>query len=242
MPLTYMVRPGDTLAEIAADFDIEPAILQAANPALQLQAPQSWRNLRIPPPLPTLTPLRVQFSVPSCYELVTDVLVCLGEVHNPQRSAVARVTGTLELRSADGSLVATGRVQVEQAVIPPGSAAPYRVLFPADVSQTPYNAIVMALHSADAAVALPLLTIEQAIAQPINARYRVSAHIRNPGSRAVNQARLVVTLYDGAQRVVGYRIAEVGRIAAGDRVPAQIDLLPLGSEPPLSHSLYAEAR
>jgi murein DD-endopeptidase MepM/ murein hydrolase activator NlpD len=251
--IVYTVQPGDSLVEIAADFGAAAADLQAANLALQTAPPHAGDQLTIPisPSIPTLTPQPLALQPPTCYLTTTDNLTCLGTIHNPQAEPMRRVTAKVELYAEDGTLVASQLAGIEQRSIPPGESAPYRALFVAHpiTSLTTYSQVIVSLQSAEAAVnasstaVLQPLQIQAETANFEQGVYHLTIELANPGAYPLVDGRVVLTVSDAYQRVVGYRVVELSDFAPQAVQKVQVMVLPLGDNvhTPLLHHIYAEA-
>jgi LysM repeat protein len=237
-PITYIVHPGESLEDIAGDFDIEPDALQAANLNLRTQPPQIGQHLIIPRDLPTLTPQPIELVPPTCYPTLTDVILCLGYVRNNTEQAVQRVSVLIEMLEESGSKVASQSAAVEQYSIPPGMTAPYRALFYSQ--ETPYTEMIVSLQSADPAPVTPPVTIRDEAVTRSDTEYVIEANIANPGGTALENARVVVTVYEQGDQVVGFRLVDLGEMQPGESVPMRLAVQPVTSTENLTHTLYAE--
>lgn len=243
-PIVYIVEEGDTLLEIAIDHDISLEALRAANSDQDLSLLQIGQQIIIPVPtppppveaaaaplhVPTPTPLPVIVEQPTCYETRVGTILCLGQVENDLDSAVERVSLNVRLLHSDGATWVEQVATVEQGVIRPQEAAPYRAQFDAEWAQ--YSGAIAELLSADAAenyeARFAILSIEDDQGHMENGRYIVSAVINNADETAVLRVRAIVTLLDEADRVIGYRIVSLSDpLPAGARLPLRIELMPV---------------
>lgn len=248
-PAVYVLQVGDTLLSVARQFGVPVTTLEAANPGINPRALQIGQPIIIPAPqfdaagspvLPTATPLALSLFPPTCYETPTNSLICLGQVQNDRSQPVARVTVRVTLLDAAGRPLAEADTGIEQAVIPPGQAAPYRALFPA----ADYVGVVATLRSADSAPPeqiAPLVEAQQGDWQ--NGRYRITAHLRNATGQPMLLRRAVATLYNRAGQITGYRVVTLGAsLAAGQSQPLTLDVLPYGRDRDVRAALYVEAQ
>lgn len=250
-PVVHIVESGDTLLGIALDYGVDLETLRAANGNLDPRSLQIGQQLIIPPPqtgvstAATPTPLALPLAPPICYETTTMNLVCLGRVENTLDQPVERTTVAVQLLRADGTLLAEQTANTEQAIIPPGQAAPYRVLFA--VGWEEYSGVAAILRSADPAqkvderFILPLIEDEDGLME--EGHYVVSATLHNADAQPAEALRIVVTLYGDRQRVVGYRVLQIANpLQGGASLPIQVDVIPQTAERDLTHTLYVEAR
>ncbi|MBL8153995.1 MAG: LysM peptidoglycan-binding domain-containing protein [Anaerolineae bacterium] len=250
-PARYTIQPSDTLAEIARSFGVDLEVLQAANADLDPRALPVGHEIVIPGPafnaagepiLPTAAPLLLALPPPNCSPLTTGSVVCLGEVINTAAVPVERVTVSVQVIGRDGQILAAAESGLEQRLLLPGSAAPYRVLFHIDWEQ--FAGAAVTIHTADAApgaeawFALPEPRGVQSVYA--NSAYHVWASIHGAEAVTLRLARAVLTLYDAAGRVTGYRIFPLNAdVLPGTDYPLELRI-PAPSIPAY-HSLLVEA-
>lgn len=238
-PARYVVQPGDTLDEIAARFNLSPDVLRRANYDVSTLVP--GQTLQIPAPTPM--PLLVQ--PPTCYEARPGSLLCLGRVENPLAFPVEAVSVEVHLIQQNGEIYRSQRSTVEQTNIPSGSFAPYQAMFSADWSDfTTADAALISAAPAEADRFLTLL-IEDVQGVAIGAQLIVTAVIVNPNAQTAELLRAFITLTDSAGAITGYRVVtfESGSLlAAGDRLPIEIEITPQADALNPAYFLYVEAR
>jgi hypothetical protein len=168
-------------------------------------------------------------------------------VDNARSYSVGRVVMLVTILGRDGVIFRSGEVVVEQRTILPGDSAPYRVIFPAErdylLSQR-FGGVSVRLLRADPVIGRPtrLVTL-QAQSQPIerdDGRYGVRLEISNVGPEDASDVRAMVTLYDAAGRVMGYRMAEIAVIAAGETVSMTLPVIAATANDDLHHTLHVE--
>ncbi|MBI5666380.1 MAG: LysM peptidoglycan-binding domain-containing protein [Chloroflexi bacterium] len=249
-PLVYVVQQGDTLLSVARQFGVPVTVLETANPGLDPRSLQIGQMLIIPNPqfnsagspiLPTPTPLPLPLFPPTCYDLPTNRIVCLGRVENPLRQPIGRVTVWVTLVDRDGLRLAEADAGVEQSVIPAGQSAPYRLLLQADWRD--FGGATAALRSAEPAKTASVYpAIEDERGLWVNGRYSLSARLRNPSAQAMRLERAVLTLNNRAGQITGYRVVPLRRILnAGETWLFTTDIQPLTTERDLTHTLFIEA-
>lgn len=252
-PQVYVVQAGDTLLGIAITFGIELATLQAANPGVDALSLQIGQTLLIPaggapipdsPLAPTSMPLALQVVPPTCTRTPLAGLLCLGVVVNPLGVPVERVGLRVTLARADGTRE-TQDVAVEQALILPGTFAPYRALFPPDAARGDFSAGADLLSADDASAVLNRFApvqVTDAQGTVMGERYVVTARITLPEGAA--GVRYVVTVRDdgGAGRVLGYRVVLDTGMAAGETRAVRVELALTGDPARAAFTLVVEAR
>lgn len=244
-PVSYTIRPGDTLLGIALDFGLTIEALQAANGHIDPRNLQVGQQLVIPvqdtlPAVATVIPLQV--AQPSCYETPTDSILCMGQIYNTQSYAVRRVDVRVQLLRADGLILAERDIVIDQNTIPPGGSAPYSARFKAE--WTNYTTAA-SLQQADVTPEIHFvpLIIENETIQYVNGRYTVWATLYNPSPYITEPPRLVLTLLDDRGQVVGYRAMGVDAgLDPEARQTIQIEAISQVRNAKLTHTLYAEAR
>lgn len=250
-PIYYNVAPGDTLLGIARRFGVGLDALQRANSSLNLNPlmlpvgvpiliPDPPFDAEGQPILATAVPAGLLLDQPTCYPTPTSTVLCLGLVRNSSAQPVGRVNLRVRLLRADGSLLADSETGLEQAVVPPGSSAPYRAQFAAQWRE--YSAAWTVLRSADPmpSGAWFVLLLEREDVQREADRYVVAALLRNTNSQPVHLRRAVLTLLDGAGQVTGYRVVPLDqRIEAGGALALQLEAR--AQSAPAHHQLYVEA-
>lgn len=249
-PFLYVLQRGDTLLSVSRQFAVPVADLEAANPGLDPLSLQIGQPIVIPNPrfnpsgspmLLTTTPFPLLLFPPVCYETPTNSIVCLGRVQNNLRQPVGRVSVWVTVFGRNGQILAQGETGLEQTAIPPGQNAPYRALFQADWRD--YAGATASLRSAESIhTTLVAPAVEQERGSWSDGRYVVSAELRNTTPQPMQLARAIVTLYNRAGQVAGYRVVPINRvIAAGEIVPLSSEIVPLSSDRDVTHSLYIEA-
>jgi LysM repeat protein len=235
-PLSYVIQPGDTLAEIATRFNLSIEAIQDAN--ARITTLEAGENLLIPRP----TPLPLDVQAPTCYETTPGNLLCLGRVDNPLDFAVESVTVEVSLIQADGT-IALRRSTVEQMLIPAGSFAPYQASFAASDFNNVNARMVSAAEAADAENVV--LLVQDIEGQVLDGRVIISAMITNPEAGKVELLRAFITLLDNQGSVIGYRVLmfETGTILdGGEQFPLQIEMTPQVSDVTPEYNVYVEAR
>jgi LysM repeat protein len=249
----YRVQPGDTLLGIALKFGVELEVLLQANVGIDPRALQIGQQLRIPnllntgqtiAQLITPTPLPLTLVPPTCYEIPSGSVLCLGQVENRLSQSVGRVTVQVRLSLDDETEPLTQTATVEQAIIPPGTSAPYRVVFHAAGADA--GDATASLQSADGISLsdqiMPLVA-ENQIGMQTSGHYIVTGEVVNPYTSHVGSFRIVVTLLDPVGHVTGYRVIQVDEpLPAGSRLPFRISTVSQVSDEPLTYRLYVEAR
>jgi LysM repeat protein len=251
-PVVYVVESGDTLLGIALEYGVDLEVLRQANGNLDPRSLQIGQEIIIPthsgtalaaPTTPT--PLALSLDPPTCYEISTLSLLCLGQIVNTLDQPVERAAVAVQLLRADRTLLTEKWAITEQTIILPGQAAPYRMLFVGGWEG--YAEAVAVLLSADSAeqdserYISPIIENEESTVT--DGHYVVTATLRNPGPQPAQSLRVIITLYDNRRRVVGYRAIRFDDPLPGDgTLLIEVNIVPQVDESSeLSHILYAEA-
>ncbi|MGQ9907513.1 MAG: LysM peptidoglycan-binding domain-containing protein [Candidatus Flexifilum sp.] len=258
-PQIYIVQPGDTLLDIALRYGIELADLRAANAESDLSLLQIGQRLIIPPPAPAdaggpppepVDILALAVGPPECYQTRINSIICLGRIDNPTDSAAEGVSVAVRLVQLDGGIAAQDTGAVEQTLIPPRGFAPYRAQF--DLSWARFQSEGLQpsaeLLSASAAAlvearyAVPVL--REVVTRAEEGRFSLSGVVVNGETGPVTGVRIVVTLLDDADRVIGYRVAAFSErvFAPGEATPVYVEVVPAAPAAIAGYHVYAEAR
>lgn len=233
-PAYYRASVEDTWVSIAHNFGISPHLLQQFNGNMSLTAGE---NVRIPSPIATYSPQTITITPPVCHETPTDALLCLGELTNTQSYAIGRVTLRLALTHSNGGELASQVVHIAARWLPPGQSAPYHAIFDRQAlapmtAATAYYAMVVTPLSADHIPEPNLMQsnhtleiVDEGI-QTRNNYVVVSGTMVNRSSRALDDVRVIVTLYNVHGQVAGYRVIELAQIRAGETLPLRVLMLP----------------
>ncbi len=252
-PVTHAVQQGETLIGIAYQYGISVEALQAANPNVQAQflsigtalvIPLSEDALQNVPAAGLPTPIPVPLSAPACYPLTTGPLYCFVEVRNTAETTLENVTARIVLAGADGLPLASAIASPSVDVIRPGESAALAALFPSAPSG-------MAAQGADLVSALPLadlnsryvlLELSNHSGAASGQWWTVTGTVHNPTTIPAVTARLVLTLYDQAGAILGFRQVTLdGGLLAGEGRGFSISAASLGG-PAARYSLRAEGR
>ncbi len=255
-PIIYTVRAGDTLIGIAHRYDVSVEALQAANGNIAPELLQIGQKLIIPQPtpagpagpdrliLPTPTPLPLALAGLSFRETAVGSLWFLGEVRNPTADFVDHVAVLVSLTDAAGKQIDGGLVYSALDLIPPGGRSPFGLLFPA---RPPGLAGFQAtLASAERVAALGDRATDLAVVEqnggPAGSLYRVTGRVQNQGQVAVEEVRVVVTLYDAQGALTGFRAETLNvRLEPGATVPFDVRAT-LGGTGTVAYSVAVQGR
>ncbi len=236
-PIFYIIQSGDTLLDVAIQFDLPIEDIQEANGITDPRYLQIGQKLVIPPPrvsaedtpTPTPTPPVLQVRAINFQPSRQGALWCLGEVANPGDRALAEVVIEASLLNEAGLVLDRAAAYTQLDVIQPGQTAPFALLFdtpPRNFAQ--YQVIVVsgAPISEAARYYYQLETFDLHGSPEGLADYRITGQLRNTGPSDAESIRLVTVAYDKDNRVLAQRQAElaVSRLKTAAITPFTLDL------------------
>jgi LysM repeat protein len=254
-PVIYVVKSGDTLLSIAIEFGADVAAIQQANGIINPAALQVGQELIIPlgpggvestkQILPTPTPLAAKVQGLACYESSVGSLRCLGQVLNSNATALENVQVRITLKDAAGQVLAEGRPFTALDVIAPNGQSPFDLLFnspPAHYTGIE-AAVIRAEPSNEPGTRYAALQITAKQGGTDGLQFRVIGKTRNASDRPAVNVKVIVTVYDAAGQVLGYRQQMLGdgNLAAGATSDFSVTFAPSGGTP-AHFEVYAEGR
>ena len=243
-PVIHFVQPGETLIDIAQSYGISLDALQAANGVLRPETLQIGQQLIIPSGLgvqpsssgglllPTPTPLPVSVHGVALYETPAGSLWVLGEVLNGAGTALENTQVRVALQDESGAELAVATVFSALDVIPVDGKSPFGVLFqspPPGVVAFSVTPIRAEASSEPGNRYMPIVVqSQQGVLDGL--QFKVSGTLVNQGGAGATDVNVVLTTYDAAGRVTGWRqaVAGDGGLAAGSQVDFEISLVPNG--------------
>lgn len=200
------------------------------------------------PPPPTARPDAVVYvPPPTCYEMGTGELSCLGLVENRGAAVLLLDGGAVLVRLRDGDRLVERSAAFEQRQLLPGARTPYRVIFPRPLSDAPALEAQAILPGTSAPpVGLVALTPSEIALDWREGRYQVRALLTNEGETAALLLRTIIMLR-GEAGVSGYRVVVAGErlLAPGAALPLRVEVAPLAGREADARpvvEIYAEAR
>jgi len=236
-PIIYTVQAGDTLLDIAIQFDRSTEAIQEANGIVDPRFLQIGQKIVIPapetspedPPTPTPTPPPLTVQAVNFQETRQGTLWCLGEVYNPGDEPLVEVVVEVALFDGSGVLLAREAAFTQLDVVQPGQSVPFALLFetpPSSFAQ--YQVIVVAgvPLSSQERYYFDLETFDITGSHEGAATYHLRGQLRNYGTLDAESVRLVAVIYDKDNRVLAQRQGElaVSLLKAGATTPFELDL------------------
>ena len=257
-PSVHIVQPGDTLLGIALQYDVTLEELYQVNGVLKPELLQIGQAIVIPVPgsvgkpagdnsgaviAPTQPPLPVQVENAARYQTPVGSSWVLGEVFNSTDQPIENVQVRVALLDAAGQEVASETPFLALDAVPPGSRAPFSVLF-----STPPNGVidftayvVRADQAYNFSSRYAQLQVADVQTRTVGSQVGVSGQVRNIGGSNAVGAHVVITLYDDRGRVTGFRLFPLpdDQLAAGGATTFDVLVSPDPSAPVVTNSAVA---
>ena len=241
-PVIYVVKSGDTLLGIAIEYGTTVAAIQQANGIINPASLQPGQEIIIPLTagsaelakqlLPTPTPVAAKVQGLRFYETSVGSLWCLGEVLNPNERALENVQVRIVLKDASGQVLAEAKPFTVMDVIPPGGRSPFGSLFTSPPARyASFEAtIIRAEPSTEPGGRYAALQITSKQGGTDGLQFRVFGKVRNSSDKPAAGAKIIVTAYDAASNVIGYRQQTLGdgNLAAGATSDFSVTFAPSG--------------
>jgi hypothetical protein len=193
------------------------------------------------PPTPSL-----EADTPACYARPGGALTCTGAIWNRSTQPLTDVRLRVALRPAEmtpaqtAGVLAQTALNVEQQYIAPGTFAPYRALFETLPEQT-FRAETQVLSAAfTEEETLPLHIYDETGQLNSSGQYVLTAQIENSATLPLESLRVIVTLLDDANRVLGYRVQTLPRLEATEQQLLRVQLTPQRQTETIRHTLHIE--
>jgi LysM repeat protein len=261
-PSVHIVQPGDTLLGIALQYNVTLEELYQVNGVLKPELLQIGQEIVIPVPgsvgrpagdssgaviAPTQPPLPVQVENAARYQTPVGSVWVLGEVFNSTEQPIENVQVRVALLNAAGQEIASEAPFVALDAIPPGSRAPFSVLF----STPPEGVIDFQAYVVRADQAYNYdsryasLQVSDVQTRSVGSQVGVSGRVSNNGASNAAGAYVVITLYDEQGRITGFRLFTLpdDQLAAGGTTTFNVLVSPDPSALTVSNSaVIAQAR
>ncbi len=261
-PIVHIVQPGDTLLGIALQYGVTLDALQQLNGVLRPETLQIGQQIVIPRgsivpapdesgstgiflmPTPTAMPITVEGT--ARYITPVGSQWVLGEVVNPNDTALENVVVRVSLMDNQGIEIANRIIFTALETVPAQGRAPFGVLFEDPPPETAaFNVIVIrAEPSYNHNARYAALQIVNPQPGPRGTRYGLTAAVSNVGTTNAGPVQVVMTIYDKEHHVTGFRQAMVADgLAPGGSVPFDLTVGPDPSAPEVAaYAAVAEAR
>ncbi len=261
-PVVHVVEQGDTLFGIALEYGVTVNALVQVNGLDPSQYLRIGQTLVIPLGdeeqltdtgivipvgnmiLATPTPLPLEIGGVSLYQTPVGGVWCMGEVVNTTGGPVTNLQVQVTLVAFDGTPLLSSVALAAADYLAPSGRAPFAVLFKSP--PTGYADVRVDLLRGEVISAITAGFIPLDVLQPVGAvsgpQYRVTGRVMNNATTPVSRITVVVTLYDRAGKVIGYRqmaLAKDIKLLPGQAQEFKLLLTPQGLEPPASFQVLA---
>ncbi len=244
-PIVHKVQSGETLISIALQYGVSVPALQSANGISDPQMLQVGQSLIIPTepedqggdlaplmPTPTASPLEIEGV--AFYKTPVGSLWCLGQVVNTNERPVENVELRVSLHGAAGEVLLQGVTATALDFIPAGGQAPFGILF--NTPPAEFDRYLVSTVRADATgdpsgryAELELSGLQASLEGNL---FQVSGSVNNVGQAAATGISVVVTTYDEAGNVTGFRQARLpDDLDPAKALPFSLSLMPNGGAP-----------
>jgi hypothetical protein len=237
---TFIERDGSQLAIIEILVPDDPALAGALEQAINTVEIAPSETLQ-PTDLSTLAyakPNSLNFLHVATWTTPDGVFFITGEVSNSGTETVTNLPIEADLLTSDGLSAGGAVADVMGHGIPPGGFAPFSVRFGQGQPSVATNYVLRLggegwqnspdamIHSADS-----LAWTDESRFDDIS-RLVISGEIENVGDQPVRNLRAIITVFDGAQRVIGAAWADVTpQLLAGETVAYTVTVPELGGDP-----------
>jgi len=179
-------------------------------------------------PLPM--PLPVMVNPPRCYETPAGSLWCLGLARNNLTVAVQQIIIRIYLVNAEGTALTELDATTARLMLAPGETSPYGVLFNR-IPDGSLGPVAVLISASQADKFYQSLDARDVKSQPYNSGYRVTGTLMNTTSGTIRQPSLVITLFDAAGQVTGFRQwrwPDNQTLKPGASLPFDVEVIPQG--------------
>ncbi|MEM7111577.1 MAG: LysM domain-containing protein [Chloroflexota bacterium] len=255
-PIVYEIQAGDTLLDLAIQQGVTVANIEALNPDLRPELLQIGQQVVLPPRATavfllgdaarsTPIPLQIALTQLQLYQMPTGAAWIVGEVLNEGEFAAEAVQVTLSLLSGAGEAAAeatqTVPIWVASSIIPPQTKAPFGILLPSVPDSAQPAAVVSGGQTlVDVGSRYLDLAVEEVEVEAETAVLTATLH--NQGEATATDIRLIATLYDQAETIIGFVQHDFAaeELDTGERLPFSLSLVGRG-ETAVSYTFHAEA-
>ena len=215
-PFLYKVKSGDTLGQIADEFNVQLDVLLAANPDIDPNGMPVGTTLKIPSNPKNLTgeatPTPVRFPVEqiACHPTLDHGMWCFVLVRNDSSDLMENVTAQVTLLDANGQSLASQTALLPLNILPPNGSLPLSVFFAPDVpiDARPQVQILTAIRLLPGDERYLPATIQNSLVQVAWSGFsaQVNGQIHLPAnSKPASTVWVAAVAYDGSGEVVGLR-------------------------------------
>jgi hypothetical protein len=179
----------------------------------------SIRVTPAPTPLPPDTVILGLLSANDYADDVEDTLTIVGEVRNDSHLDVGDTTVTATFYTIDGQVIGEASSPTMLRSLLPGARSPFVITLPRPPGLENYSMRATGRPITSTSTDVGLNVVNTRRFEDPAGFYHVAGVIENPGERRIEGARVVVTLYDRAGRVinVGFAYPQPSSLSPKDR-------------------------
>jgi LysM repeat protein len=241
-PITYTIKAGDTLGQIAEQFHVDLDALLAANPDVDPNGMSVGTQLKVPAnptnsigdATPTPSPFAVQRI--SCHPTADRGLWCFVLAHNDSPDLMEDLAAQVTLLDDQGNTVASQTALLPLNILPSNMSLPLSVFFPPDVPATvhPQVKILTAIRLLPSDQRYLPATVQNSVVE-VDWTGR-SAQVRGlvvlpADAKPAGTIWVAAVIYDAAGDVVGMRRWESSSgLAAGASLPFSFSVSSLAGQ------------
>ncbi len=235
---TYVIQAGDTLSELAEQFQVSQDLLRAANPDLNPNSMSIGQTILIPNPAnpiasaSTLTPVPAPVTQAVCHPTADSGLWCFALIQNNTTDLFENVSAQITLLDVDDNVIASQNAFTPLNIIPPNTSMPVYVFFPNITAEVHPRVQILSALQSDAGGYLPAV-INQSLAQVDwdGRTAQLSGDIYlPPESQAATQVWVAAVAYDQYGTVVGLRRWEGDGVQPGTSIQFNFAISSLGGD------------
>jgi LysM repeat protein len=240
-PIIYVIEKGDTLLAIARKFGVTVDAIQEVNGIADPRRLRIDQEIIIPlepgesepTTVPTPTPVALEIRGLGFHRTPVDSLWGMGEVVNLSGGPAEEVQVQISLHDELGQLLASGAAFIQLDVLAAGGRSPFAILFPAPPAGfAQYQTrILSGVPHTHLGPRYPDLEVVEDRGEWLDENnYQVRGEVHNTGDADAEQVAVVITLYDGEERVVGARTVAIPAevFLSGAMAPFEVTLTPMG--------------
>ena len=197
------VRPDLQAGEHATFASVE----DTSAPAILKPTPAPVRVTPAPTPLPPDTVILGLLSATDYADNLDDTLTIVGEVRNDSQLDVGQASVTATLYGDDGQVIGEFGGPTILEALAPGIRSPFIITLPRPPGLADYSLRATGRPITPVTSEAELKVVNTRRFEDTTGFYHIAGVIENPGAQHVEQARVVVTLYDRGGNVINVGFA-----------------------------------
>ncbi|MEJ2555486.1 MAG: FxLYD domain-containing protein [Anaerolineae bacterium] len=197
---------------------------EASAPVAPEPTPASIRVTPAPTPLPPDTIILGLLSATDYADDVDNTLTIVGEVRNDSHLDVGHAIVTATFYGTDNQVVSEVSGPTMRHTLVPGMRTPFVITLPRPLGVANYSLRATGRPVTLTPTDAELVVVNTRRFEDTSGFYHVAGVIENQGARRVEQARVIVTLYDRGGRVVnvGFAYPQPSSLAPGARADFEV--------------------